>query len=165
VLTAYAIKNTPAEESCLFSSQRGHQRLHCDLPYPGVVPARTPLDVARAVHVLLAPLNEERIALQVFDHRLQAEETIWIEFGEFLVFPAASCWHAGYGGKQGDRLYATFLIGELCDDQRDCVLEDELDVLWWTDIKGIPDADPSSWQAKRPHKSQSTGARRVVDRK
>jgi hypothetical protein len=146
ILTSYAIRNKPADESNLFASQRIHQRLHCDLPHPGVVQARTPLHVSRSVHVLMAPLGDERIALQVFDHTIQAEKTVWIEPGEFIVFPAASCWHAGYGGKQGDRLYVTFVVGELAASMKECVLEDVLDVLSWTDIEGTPSSDPTNWQ-------------------
>jgi hypothetical protein len=149
------MKNTPADESNLFASQRIHQHLHCDLPHPSVVRARTPLHVSRCVHVLLAPLGDERIALQVFDHTLKAEKTVWIEPGEFIVFAADSCWHAGYGGKQGDRLYVTFVVGELAPGMKECVLEDELDVLWWADIEGTPSPYPSNWRAKASCKQLS----------
>ena len=146
-LTSYAIKNTPISQSQLFASQRQHQTLHCDLPYPGVVTnSKTSVSVAQRVHVLLAPLGDVAIALQVWDHIAGIERTIWIHKGEYIVFPAASCWHAGYGGQQGDRLYVTFVLGKLSTDDLLSVIHDQDHVLKWTDMKGTPVANPQEWQ-------------------
>jgi hypothetical protein len=132
VLTSYALQNTPASKSSLFLSQRPHQRLHCDLPHPTICDTNTSVDLAMRVYVLVQAIGTERIALQVWDYVRQVEETVWIEPWECIVFKACTCWHAGYGEEQGDRLYVTFVIGDINQNERECVERDALVVVPWS---------------------------------
>jgi hypothetical protein len=153
VLSAYALKNTDCKQADLFQSQRPHQHLHCDLPNPRVVDALTSLVVADAVYVWIAPLGDERIALRVWDHSTHNERTLWVQPGEYMVFPSASCWHAGYGGKQGARLYVTFVVGKLTSYEKECVTRDQLEVLLWKHIHGTPSPNPADWRMKNSSKN------------
>ena len=151
VLSAYALENTDFQETDMatFESQRPHQHLHCDLPNPRVAETRTSTIVADAVYVLIAPLGAERIAIIVWDHTTNDELTLWVEPGQYMVFPSASCWHAGYGGKQGARLYVTFFVGKLTSHEKECVTHDQLQVLLWKHIHGRPSPNPENWCMKK----------------
>jgi hypothetical protein len=118
-----------------------------------LVESQLPVHVAEAMHVLIAPLGDERIALQVWDHALGVERTLWLDPGQYLVLPSASCWHAGYGGKQGDRLYVTFAAGELTTHEKECVKDEQLDVLFWKQIKGMPSPNPKNWRMNKGAKA------------
>jgi chemotaxis protein histidine kinase CheA len=163
VVTAYVMKNTDVNNTQLFASQRAHQRLHCDLAHPRLVESQLPVHVAEAMHVLIAPLGDERIALQVWDHALGAERTLWLEKGQYIVLPSASCWHAGYGGQQGDRLYVTFAACELTTHEKECVKDEQLDVLFWKDIKGMPSPDPKNWRMNKGAKAATSTEVLLVD--
>jgi len=147
VLSAYALRNTDFQETDMatFESQRRDQHLHCDLPNPRVVDTLTSTIVADAVYVLIAPLGDDRIAIIVWDHETNHELTLWVEPGQYMVFPSASCWHAGYGGKQGDRLYVTFVVGKLTRYEKECVAKDQLQVLLWKHMHGRPSPNPDEW--------------------
>jgi hypothetical protein len=148
ITSGYAIKNTPASESELFMSQRTHQRMHCDLMNPRLMQTRSSSDVVDKVFVLLAPMANEPIALQVWDHTIRGEITLWINPGSYVLFRAGSCWHAGYGGAQGGRLYVTLVAGELTHDQRECLLEDQDFILFWDDVKRMPSSNPAIMTTK-----------------
>ena len=148
VLTAYALKNTAARNSNLFASQREHQKLHCDLVHPSVGKARSSVEFAMRVWVLITQLRNDPIALQLWDHELQREKTIWLHRGEYIVFRACTCWHGGYGGEQGDRLYVTFVIGEVTTYDRACFEHDALKVLTWDVLLETPSIDPTKWRTK-----------------
>ena len=54
----------------------------------------------------------------------------------FIVFSATRCWHAGYGGLQGDRLHAMIMPSVLCGQFKAQILKESKHVLLSNQVTG-----------------------------
>ena len=131
--------------------QRRDQDLHCDLP-AGVFGLDLTQDhiiikdkIRDQVLGLIQPNGEHPVYLAIRCSATNRKVLVTIEPGHYIVFSATRCMHAGYGGRQGDRLHAMIMPSALCGQFKDHILEEAKHVLLASQVTG---KDKSEWVFK-----------------
>ena len=131
--------------------QRRDQSLHCDLPAGvfGLDLTQNHIDIKDEVRdqvlELIGPQGQQPVCLTVRCSVTGKNMLVTVQPGHFIVFSATRCWHAGFGGLQGDRLHAMIMPSRLCGQFKEQILEESKHILLATQVKG---KDTSNWVFK-----------------
>jgi hypothetical protein len=141
VLESYVLKNDGSG-----SAQDAHQELHCDLA-AGVknldMSDSNATDLVRdRVLVVMGPAGHIPITVIVWDMQQQCQRHITIRPGQYLVFCATKCWHAGYGGVQGSRLHAMIMPSSEYEEHHKDILMEAKKTLT---VSSVKNADALVW--------------------